>query len=151
MESNTELLLTTEAELLAIQLAAQDYSVMAEHAIVRLAHTIREAWRLNRRITCTYCGHTEERQTEDAKVWMSQIHTHIQACPQHPINRVAEIVTPLVEALKFVKDWFVKLEDQCAEDDPLREMRRSYHAPIHARIDEALAIPPVDEVKAVSL
>lgn len=52
----------------------------------------------------------------------------------------ASSVPKLVEALKFVKQFFKNLENNGDESDPLTEYRRRYHAPVHAKIDEALAI-----------
>ena len=45
----------------------------------------------------------------------------------------------LYEALVFVKEFFNRLENGTPDDDMLREMRRKYHAPVHAKIDAALA------------
>lgn len=43
------------------------------------------------------------------------------------------------EQVQFVKDWFLKLEDGLPDTDPLTAIRRKYHAPVHAALDEALA------------
>jgi len=45
----------------------------------------------------------------------------------------------LLEALEQVKAWFIKLEDGTEDDDPLRAIRKKYHAPIHAIMDAAIA------------
>lgn len=46
----------------------------------------------------------------------------------------------LVEAARFVKTFLNQLEDGLPEEDPLTQARRRYHAPIHAKIDAALAL-----------
>lgn len=44
-----------------------------------------------------------------------------------------------LDALQFVKAFFVNLEDGTANGDPLRAIREKYHAPVHAKIDAVLA------------
>lgn len=54
-------------------------------------------------------------------------------------NAILILAAPdMYEALEFVKAFFTKLE---GDDwgDPLRAMRAKYHAPVHAKIDAALA------------
>jgi hypothetical protein len=46
-----------------------------------------------------------------------------------------------------VKDWFVRLEDGNEAGDPLRAFYTRYHAPVHAKIDSALAALPVTKGK----
>ena len=45
----------------------------------------------------------------------------------------------MFDALKFVKRFFQELEAGTEEGDPLKEMRRKYHAPVHTKLDAALA------------
>jgi len=53
----------------------------------------------------------------------------------------------LRDALRWVKDWFVRLEDGNEAGDPLRAFYTRYHAPVHAKIDSALAALPVTKGK----
>ncbi len=46
------------------------------------------------------------------------------------------------EALQFVKQFLTNLEINTQPDDPLIEIRRQVHAPLHARIDAALSAEP---------
>ena len=49
----------------------------------------------------------------------------------------------LESALKFVRDWFDHLDNGCPpDDDPLTELRKVFHAPVHAAIDAALGPEP---------
>ncbi len=65
------------------------------------------------------------------------------ACPD-PAGILAAREKPLREALLFVKQWFLNLEDGTRPEDPLRAIRSRVHAPVHATIDEALAAVPLD-------
>lgn len=51
-----------------------------------------------------------------------------------------EQVRVLRGALRFVKSFFTDLEDALEPDDPLHRFRNRYHAPVHAKIDAALAL-----------
>jgi hypothetical protein len=44
----------------------------------------------------------------------------------------------LVEAVRFVKGYLNGLESTVDEGDPLPELRRKFHAPLHAKLDAAL-------------
>lgn len=44
----------------------------------------------------------------------------------------------MLEALKFVKEFFRKMEDHDLPGDPLIELRRKFHAPVHAKLDAAI-------------
>ena len=46
----------------------------------------------------------------------------------------------LVDAAQFVNTFLNQLEDGLPESDPLTQMRRRYHAPLHAKIDAALEL-----------
>jgi hypothetical protein len=58
---------------------------------------------------------------------------------QTPAEVQTQAAPEMYEALIFVKDWFLKLENGTDEDDPLTAMRRKYHAPVHAKLDAAIA------------
>lgn len=45
----------------------------------------------------------------------------------------------LLAACKFVKQWFLNLENGTTEDDPLTRLRRRFHKPVHKRLDAAIA------------
>lgn len=45
----------------------------------------------------------------------------------------------LLAACKFVKSFLTKLEDGTTPGDPLREIRRKFHAPVHAVLDAAIS------------
>jgi hypothetical protein len=45
----------------------------------------------------------------------------------------------LFEAVTFVKKFLAKLEEQSEPGDPLRDMRRRFHAPLHDKLDKAIA------------
>lgn len=52
----------------------------------------------------------------------------------------------LVEAARFVKAFLVRLEADTPASDPIRKIRERIHAPLHAKLDAALAsLPPVPE------
>jgi hypothetical protein len=55
------------------------------------------------------------------------------------IDRLTRDREALLEACKFVKAFFQKLEDDTYDDDPLLKMRQRFHAPIHAKLDAAIA------------
>ncbi len=44
------------------------------------------------------------------------------------------------EALRLVKQFFVKLETDLPRTDPLRKLREKFHAPVHRALDNALAL-----------
>lgn len=44
----------------------------------------------------------------------------------------------LYRACTFVKSFLTKLEDGTAPGDPLTAIRRKFHAPMHAVLDEAI-------------
>jgi hypothetical protein len=54
-----------------------------------------------------------------------------------PVMRQS-IATELLEACQFVKDWLNRLEDGTEPDDPLRNLREIFHAPVHAKLDAAI-------------
>lgn len=55
------------------------------------------------------------------------------------LDRLAK-AEKLVDALRFVKGFFQRLEDGTdPEDSILAAARKRYHAPVHKAIDEALA------------
>ena len=60
------------------------------------------------------------------------------------IVRAVNAHDALVDAAKFVKAFLLRLEDGLPEDDPLTKARRKYHAPIHAKLDAALALAEKD-------
>lgn len=46
----------------------------------------------------------------------------------------------LKDAVHFVKAFLTKLEDDGDYYDPLAEARKKFHAPLHAKLDAALAL-----------
>lgn len=44
----------------------------------------------------------------------------------------------LLEAVRFVKEFFANLEDGLPADDPISKFRQKFHAPLHAKVDAAL-------------
>ncbi len=44
----------------------------------------------------------------------------------------------LERALLFLQAYFQKLEDDTDDSDPLKQIRRRYHAPLHQAIEEGL-------------
>lgn len=48
----------------------------------------------------------------------------------------------LAEALQFVREFLVRLEDGLPESDPLTAARRRFHGPLHLKINAALSAPP---------
>jgi hypothetical protein len=57
-----------------------------------------------------------------------------------PTQQLAEALAIAGGALKFVKAFFVKLERDLPKTDPLRRMREKFHAPVHAHLDNGIAI-----------
>ena len=62
----------------------------------------------------------------------------IDFCPLHAA------APALYEACEFVKAWLARLEDSADYEDPLTEARRTFHAPLHAKLDAALALTEGD-------
>lgn len=61
---------------------------------------------------------------------------------EEEIERYARLLAAapeLLEALQFVKQFFDKLEGGLPADDPVSAIRRKFHAPVHAKIDSAIA------------
>lgn len=62
----------------------------------------------------------------------------------HPGKSLAEIIDDetalpeMLKALKDVKAWFIHLEEGADEDDPLRALRKRFHAGVHRILDEAI-------------
>ena len=57
-------------------------------------------------------------------------------------------VPDLYEACSFVKSFLTQLEDGTEPGDPLRDIRRKFHAPLHAVLDAAMAKarPPMQAI-----
>lgn len=53
--------------------------------------------------------------------------------------KLAESQPALLDACRFVKGFFAKLDAGLEPSDPLAVARRYYHAPIHAKLDAAIA------------
>lgn len=49
------------------------------------------------------------------------------------------VFTELLNACTFVKSFLAKLEDGTSPDDPLRAVRKKFHAPLHAVLDSAIS------------
>lgn len=98
---------TDETELSALSREAQNYSVAAESNISRALATIRNAWKerdearaLNRRIMCSYCGHTETMpEGGDFDTLKAIIVNHVNECQSHPLNQAAKLIEPYTTAL----------------------------------------------------
>ena len=53
--------------------------------------------------------------------------------------RLIAAAPELLETCKYIKNFLVNLEDGLPEDDSITVMRKNYHAPVHKKIDEAIA------------
>lgn len=62
------------------------------------------------------------------------IMNHLQGKPTD-----TEIIRDLTDALRAVKEFFLRLEDGCPADDPLTALRKRFHAPVHKILDGAIA------------
>jgi hypothetical protein len=45
----------------------------------------------------------------------------------------------IMSRVQFVKEWLLKFEGRLPEPDPVTDLRRSFHSPVHKALDEALA------------
>ena len=60
--------------------------------------------------------------------------------PQGRANALLISAAPeLLEACKFVKAFFQKLEDDTYDNDPLKALRKRFHAPVHKVLNAAIA------------
>jgi hypothetical protein len=57
----------------------------------------------------------------------------IKYCPIH------SAAPALLDACLFVKEFFKRLEDDTEPNDPLLEIRRHFHAPVHKVLDAAIS------------
>jgi hypothetical protein len=57
--------------------------------------------------------------------------------PDH--ERLNDAAPDLLEACRFVKAFFQKLEDNTDDNDPLLAIRQRFHAPVHKVLDAAIA------------
>lgn len=53
--------------------------------------------------------------------------------------RLIAAAPDLYEACRFIKNYLDRLENALPSDDPLKKLRREFHAPLHAKLDAALA------------
>ena len=67
---------------------------------------------------------------------------------ENEIKRLEKINGELLEACKFVKKFFDKLDDGLATDDPITIIRKRFHTPVHKILDEAIAhAEPVTDIR----
>jgi hypothetical protein len=55
------------------------------------------------------------------------------------VRDLTDSVISALDALEWIKNFFRKLEEGSEAGDPLRALRKKYHAPLHAKIDAAIA------------
>ena len=73
------------------------------------------------------------------------------AALEQKIDAVDSREKRLENGLLFVRAWFNQLEDNTEEGDPLKAIRKRYHAPVHRAIDEALGDVPITQAPSVSM
>jgi hypothetical protein len=89
-------------------------------------------------------AHEAERQLADARDHSRTAQGAAEAASRRMAEMEGELLEAravnetLSEACRFVKNFLVRLEDSLEADDPLRDIRRRYHAPLHQKLDIAL-------------
>lgn len=58
---------------------------------------------------------------------------------QHANANLMAAAPELLEACEIVLEYLTRLETGTDESDPLREVRRRYHAPLRAKLEPAIA------------
>lgn len=81
---------------------------------------------------CNYPDHWKENAREPVPANPSS--SGVSNAPE-----LTDITLDLYSACTFVKSFLTKLEDGSAPGDPLREIRRKFHAPLHAVLDAAIS------------